>query len=115
MERERDEEGSTCYSLALNLIDWKTRLTEIPREMKEDQDAMEIALREEKERQESSFNNAFWKRSSKDKEEDKEEDELATALRPFQNHFASTASSLPKVSSSNVEQTQRRDLSLIHI
>ena len=77
--------------------------------MKEDQDAMEIALREEKERQESSFKNAFWKRSSKDKEEDKEEDELATALRPFQNHFASTASSLPKVSSSNVEQTQRRD------
>ena len=77
--------------------------------MKEDQDAMEIALREEKERQESSFTNAFWKRSSKDKEEDEGEDELATALRPFQNHFASTASSLPKVSSSNVEQTQRRD------
>ena len=77
--------------------------------MKEDQDAMEIALREEKERQESSFNDVFWKRSSKDKEEDKGEDELATALRPFQNHFASTASSLPKVSSSNVEQTQRRD------
>ena len=77
--------------------------------MREDQDAMEIALREEKERQESSFTNAFWKRSSKDKEEDKGEDELATALRPFQNHFASTASSLPKVSSSNVEQTQRRD------
>ena len=39
----------------LNLIDWKTRVTEIPREMKEDQDAMEIALREEKERQESSL------------------------------------------------------------
>jgi hypothetical protein len=77
--------------------------------MREDQDAMEIALREEKERQESSFTNAFWKRSSKDKEEDEGEDELATALRPFQNHFASTASSLPKVSSSNVEQTQRRD------
>ena len=77
--------------------------------MKEDQDAMEIALREEKERQESSFTNAFWKRSNKDKEEDEGEDELATALRPFQNHFASTASSLPKVSSSNVEQTQRRD------
>ena len=77
--------------------------------MREDQDAMEIALREEKERQESSFTNAFWKRSNKDKEEDEGEDELATALRPFQNHFASTASSLPKVSSSNVEQTQRRD------
>ena len=77
--------------------------------MREDQDAMEIALREEKERQESSFTDAFWKRSSKDKEEDEGEDELATALRPFQNHFASTASSLPKVSSSNVEQTQRRD------
>ena len=77
--------------------------------MREDQDAMEIALREEKERQESSFTNALWKRSSKDKEEDEGEDELATALRPFQNHFASTASSLPKVSSSNVEQTQRRD------
>ena len=77
--------------------------------MREDQDAMEIALREEKERQESSFTNAFWKRSSKDKEEDEGEDELATALRPFQNHFASTASSLPKVSSSNVEQAQRRD------
>ena len=77
--------------------------------MREDQDAMEIALREEKERQESSFTDAFWKRSSKDKKEDEGEDELATALRPFQNHFASTASSLPKVSSSNVEQTQRRD------
>jgi hypothetical protein len=76
--------------------------------MKEDHDAMEIALREEKERQESSFNSSFWKRSSGSKE-DKGEDELATALRPFQNHFASTASSLPKVSSSNVEQTQRRD------
>lgn len=77
--------------------------------MREDQDAMEIALREEKKRQESSFTNALWKRSNKDKEEDEGEDELATALRPFQNHFASTASSLPKVSSSNVEQTQRRD------
>ena len=78
--------------------------------MKEDQDAMEIALREEKERQESSFNDAFWKRSSGSKEEDEEADELATALRPFQNHFASTASSLPKVSSSsNVEQRRRRD------
>ena len=75
--------------------------------MKEDQDAMEIALREEKESQESSFNSSFWKRSSGSKED--KEDELATALRPFQNHFASTASSLPKVSSSNVEQTQRRD------
>ena len=75
--------------------------------MKEDQDAMEIALREEKESQESSFNSSFWKRSSGSKED--KEDELATALRPFQNHFASTASSLPKVSSSTVEQTQRRD------
>ena len=76
--------------------------------MKEDQDAMEIALREEKESQESSFNSSFWKRSSGSKED--KEDELATALRPFQNHFASTASSLPKVSSSsNVEQQQRRD------
>ena len=43
--------------------------------MKEDQDAMEIALREEKERQESSFTNAFWKRSSKDKEEDEKQAE----------------------------------------
>ena len=29
VERERDEEGSACYSSALNLIDWKTRVTEI--------------------------------------------------------------------------------------
>ena len=76
----------------------------------EEEDAMDVALREEKERQESSSNLEKASSSSKgvvsssSSASNDGEDELVNALRPFQNHA---------VSSRDGEDEARRDVDIV--